>query len=75
MLKPHMPQAVVVSCETFVRVLAVLILAQKPATPFDDAVTTRRVTTQILHPIKALGPATRNLASEGTAVSLEMFAI
>ena len=75
MVKPHMPQAVVVSCETSVRVLATLILAQKFATLFDDAVTTRRVTIQILHPIKALGPATRNLASEVTAVSLEMFAV
>lgn len=54
MVKPHMPQAVVVSCETSVRVLAVLILAQKFATLFDDAVTTRRMTIQILHPIKPL---------------------
>ena len=44
MMKPHMPQAVVVSCEASVRVLAVPILAQIFATLFDDAVTTRRVT-------------------------------
>ena len=75
MMKPHMPQAVVISCETSVRVLAVLILAKKFATPFNDAVTTRRVTVQVPHPIKALGPATRNIASEVTAVSLEMFAV
>ena len=70
-----MPQAVVISCETFVGVLAVLILAQKSATLFDDAVTTRRVTLQILYPIKALGPATMNCASEVTPVSRDMFAV
>ena len=44
MKTPHMLQAVVVSCEAFGRVLAVLILAQISATLFDDAVTTRLVT-------------------------------
>lgn len=44
MMKPHMSQAVVISCETPVRVLAVLILAQIFTTLFDDGVTTRGVT-------------------------------
>ena len=56
LLKLHMPRAIVISWETFVRVIAVLILAQKPTTPFDDAVTTRRLMIQTLHPITNPNP-------------------
>lgn len=72
MLKFHMPNAVVMSGKPLDSVLAVLILAQVYAVRMAITVATCSMTVQILQPVKALRPATRNIAFEGTVVGLEM---
>lgn len=73
MLFQHMSPAIITPCKALGSILTVLILAQKPAIGSGGAVAACHMTVQIARPVEALRRATRDVASNITAVGLEMF--